>query len=149
MAGATRHEAGEDAAMAKAAVVEEGDGIYRFVSGAGMAPSLVRARFPGGRFVARARLDDAGDAGEDPVWGLLIRLAAAGNRAAADATRPVVTDDGRRFVAAVADGGRPDGEPAAILTAAQYWELSPAYVRRLAAAAENAGDAASSGDGEG
>lgn len=138
--------------MAKAAVVEEGDGTYRFVSGAGMAPGLVRARFPGARFVARARLDDAdepGQASKDAVWGLLIRLGSGEARSAADATRPVVTDDGRRFVAAVADGGRPDGEPAAILAAAQYWELSPAYVRRLAAAAENAGDAASSGDGEG
>lgn len=145
MAGTRRRGAGEDAAV----VVAVEDGPYRFVSGAGMAPGLVRGRFPGARFVARARLDEAGEAGEDAVWGLLIRLGAGEERSAADATRPVVTDDGRRFVAAVADGGRPDGDPVAILAAARYWELSPAYVRRLAAAGGEAGDAAPSGDGEG
>lgn len=112
--------------------MSEGDGAYRFLSGAGMEPGEVLARFPGARFVARARLAEGAG---DEVWGIVIRLAEGQPAAGGGETRPVVTDDGRRFVAATEGDGRPTGEPAAVLAAARYWELPPAYVRRLAGAA--------------
>ena len=106
---------------------------YRFLSGAEMDPTAVLARFPGARFVARARLlPDANTTGaDDEVWGILIRLPAA--TAATDEPRQAETDDGRRFPALVEGSGRPADDPKAVLAAARYWELPPAYVRRLPA----------------
>lgn len=109
--------------------MSEDDGAYRFLSGAGMEPGEVLTRFPGARFVARARMAEGGG---DEIWGILIRLAEGQPTAGGGETRPVVTDDGRRFVAATEGDGRPIGEPAAVLAAARYWELPPAYIRRLA-----------------
>jgi hypothetical protein len=114
-------------------VVAEGGEAYRFLSGAEMDPTAVRATYPGARFVARARLlgGGPGDA-SDEIWGILIRVPGSGKRGDAE-EREVVTDDGHRFRAAVVDDGRPSGDPAAVIAAARYWELSPAYVRRLEA----------------
>jgi hypothetical protein len=119
-------------------VMTEAEGRYRFVSGAAMEPREVLARYPGARFVARAKL--AAGAGEDEVWGILIRLAGDDPASSGEEHRPVIADDGRRLSAATENGGQPAGEPAAILAAARYWELPPAYVRRLAEVAgeENA-----------
>jgi hypothetical protein len=101
---------------------------YRFLCGADMEPSAARAAFPGGRFVARACLPPAGGAPPAGVWGILLEVPADG-AVAGDATLRVVTDDGRPF-AAVGEA-EPHGDPAAVLAAARYWELPPAYVRTL------------------
>jgi hypothetical protein len=108
---------------------------YRFLCGADMDPSAILAAYPGARFVARVRLETAARDPLGAVWGILIRLAAA-DPGEADDVRDVVADDGRRFraVAVAGEGGTLLGEPGAILAAARYWELPPAYVRRLAAA---------------
>ena len=105
---------------------------YRFLSGAEMEPGTVLAAYPGARFEARARLAEPGDG---DVWGILIRTASSVETDAGD-VREVVTDDGRRVRAAAAGGGRPTGEPDAVLAAARYWELPPSYVRRLPGAGE-------------
>ena len=109
-----------------------------FLSGAEMDPTAVLAAHPSARFVARARMSVehqeiaspfagilAGD-GSAEVWGILIEKAGAGS----DGTRRAITDEGREFKA-VLDGQLVSGEPEAVLAAARYWELPPAYVGRL------------------
>jgi hypothetical protein len=91
-----------------------------------MAPEAIRRAFPAASFVARAWLGDPAQ----PVWGVLI--AGAGPAAEAPIAE-VTTDDGRRFLAAVPSPVE-DADPAAVIAAARYWELSPAYVERLVAA---------------
>ncbi len=115
--------------------MREGDGVtgagFRFVCGAGMAPGVVLAAWPGARFVARAWVPGADGA---PVWGILLAGAGdAGDAPSATAT----TDDGREFEAA-ASSLVPEGDAAAVLAAARYWELPPAYVRTLAGWVETA-----------
>jgi len=104
-----------------------------------MDPTAVLAAYPGARFVARARVNTDGAilapafagrlAGE--VWGILVAVPEATTEDAE--TREVVTDDGRRFRAAL-EGPLVAGEPAEALAAARYWELPPAYVVRLSEA---------------
>jgi len=105
------------------------DDVYLFLSGAEMAPERVRATWPEARFVARARLEpQAGDEAE--TWGILITTPEeqpAGN------LRQAAADDGRTFSVSVPPAD--DADPLAVLAAARYWELPPAYVRRLADAA--------------
>jgi hypothetical protein len=114
--------------------MSEAAGGYRFLSGAAMDPQLILATYPGARFVARVRLPVSGsDAPGDEVWGIVIRLATPAT-SDSDAVREVTTDDGRTLTAAVAGDGHPTGDPAAVLAAAKYWELSPAYVKRLSGA---------------
>src|SRR5215218_8466832 len=109
-----------------------------FLSGADMDPTAVLAAHPGARFLARARVRAkqheiaapfagslAGD-GSAEVWGILIEKAGA----SADKTRQAMTDEGREIEAAVG-GQLANGEPEAVLAAARYWELPPAYVGRL------------------
>lgn len=121
-------------------MVEDGE-AYRFLSGAEMDPAAVLAAEPAARFVARARLG-TGTASDDvdDVWGILIRVPAAGIGVDVGEEREVTTDDGRSFAAAVDGDGRPRGGTAAVLAAARYWELPPAYVRRLAGADGGDGD---------
>lgn len=101
--------------------------MHQFLSGAAMEPEAILAADPGSRFVARARLlaDDA------EIWGIIIRLTNPDPPTASDVAE-VITDDGRAFTAMIHDGGRPTGGDAAILAAAKYWELPPAYVSGLA-----------------
>lgn len=110
------------------------DAGYRFLSGAAMEPRAILIGYPGARFVARARLPagGAGTAGAPAgdIWGIVIRLASPDPDGAGD-EREVTTDDGRVLVTAVSDGGRPPGDAAAVLAAAKYWELPPAYVKSL------------------
>ena len=106
---------------------------YLFLCGADMEPTLARTTYPGARFVARAKLSAGGGTAADEVWGILLRVPVLPATDAADEERDVVTDDGRRFQAVAVGGGRPTGDPAAVLAAARYWELPPAYVRRLPA----------------
>ena len=112
---------------------------YLFLCGADMDPTLARGAYPGARFVARARLerDASGGAGDAEVWGILLRAPVEEGEEPAPADRmgAVMTDDGRVFEARLVGGGRPTGEPAAVLAAARYWELPPSYVARLRAGA--------------
>ena len=112
-----------------------GTGVHRFLSGADMDPTAILAAYPAAQFVARARLEVGADAA-DGVWGILVRVLPSVDASADGDDREVVTDDGRRFRAIVTNGGRPAGEPGAILAAARYWELPPSYVRRLPDAGE-------------
>ena len=94
---------------------------YRFICGADMDPTAIRAAWPGARFVARARLGER--------WGILLSAPLTD----ADRARPereVITDDGRAVLAHADE--TPAGDDAGILAAARYWELPPAYVRTLA-----------------
>lgn len=105
-----------------------------FLSGAEMVPERIRADWPGARFLARARLQPRpAGAVPPPVgerfdsWGVLIE--APGSIVEGE-IRSTVTDDGRTFSAVVAPPD--DADAVAVLAAARYWELPPAYVRRLA-----------------
>lgn len=121
---------------------------HRFLCGADMDPTAVRAAYPGARFVARARLATE-PGGDDPapeeIWGILLRLPPGDDpdQAAAE-ERGVVADDGRRLRAVAVGGGQSAGDPAAVLAAARFWELPPAYIRRLVGS-EPGGDAAETG----
>lgn len=119
-----------------------GDGGCLFLCGADMDPTAVRSSYPGARFVARARVaaDDRDASDPATVWGILIRVPAGARADEGDPVGSVVTDDGRRFEAGLVGGGRPAGEPGAILAQAQYWELPPAYVKRLRDAAASGSD---------
>jgi hypothetical protein len=64
------------------------------------------------------------------TWGIVIETPDA---PVAGEARGAVADDGRAF--AVTVPALEDADPAAVLAAAQYWELPPAYVRRLASIA--------------
>ena len=111
--------------------------MYLFLSGAEMQPERVRATWPEARFVARGRLEPrpigavvvpTGTRYE--TWGIVIETPDA--PVDGDARR-AVADDGRAFAVTVPPPH--DADPKAVLAAAQYWELPPPYVRRLARAA--------------
>lgn len=119
---------------------------YVFLSGAEMNPTAAWQASPEARFIARARLQANPDelaapfaealaAGNDEIWGILLQF----NGQPAGELRTAITDDGREVQV---EPRLPllDGDPAAVLAAARYWELPPAYVERLATAV--------SGDGE-
>jgi hypothetical protein len=119
---------------------------YLFLSGAQMNPTAARAAYAGAQFMARARLQAKPDevaapfaqalaAGSDEIWGILFQF----NGQPTGESRTAVTDDGRE-VQVSPRLPLLDGDPAAVLAAARYWELPPAYVERLATAV--------SGDGE-
>jgi hypothetical protein len=113
--------------------MNEATGGYRFLSGAEMDPQSILSASPGAQFVARARLlMSAAAAPGNEAWGIVIHLATPSSDA--DTMREVTTDDGRTLTVAVAGNGHPTGDPAAVLAAAKYWELPPAYVMRLASA---------------
>jgi hypothetical protein len=108
--------------------------VLVFLSGAEMQPERVRAAWPEARFLARARLEPrplgavvAPGGTEYERWGILIETSGAEPAGESCATR---TDDGRPFGAIVLPPD--DADPAAVLAAARYWELLPAYVRKLA-----------------
>jgi hypothetical protein len=107
------------------------------LSGAEMQPERVRDTWPEVRFVARARLQPRPLGAVPPpsgtryeTWGIIVET--PGTADSGD-VRSAVTDDGRVFTVAVPPAD--DGDPAAVLAAARYWELPPPYVRRLAIAA--------------
>jgi hypothetical protein len=109
-----------------------------FLSGAEMDPTAVLAAHPGAHFVARARVhaehheiaspfaESIAGGGEAEVWGILVEHVDA----ASGETRLAVTDEGQE-IEAVLGGQLASGEPEAVLAAARYWELPPAYVGRL------------------
>jgi hypothetical protein len=112
----------------------EGLAVYVYLSGAEMQPERVRDAWPEARFVARGRLQPRPLGAVAPpadtryeTWGIVIEVPdVAGDGDA----RSAVADDGRIFIVVVPPAD--DADPAAVLAAARYWELPPAYVRRLA-----------------
>ena len=111
--------------------------MYLFLSGAEMQPERVRSAWPEARFVARARLQPrplgavaAPEGQRYETWGIVLEET---DSPLTGEARGAVTDDGRVFAVTVPPPE--DGDPAAVLAAARYWELPPAYVRRLADAA--------------
>ena len=116
---------------------DEGGDRHLFLCGADMDPTAVRAAYPDARFVARAQIAAEKPGSDEPaeVWGILLRVPAGSGAGEGEPGGQVVTDDGRGFAARLMDGGRPTGEPAAILAWARYWELPPGYVGRLRDAA--------------
>jgi hypothetical protein len=100
--------------------------VYVFLSGAEMQPERVRSAWPEARFVARGRLDSSPVEEPDEIWGIIVEIP---QTAIEGDERQAVSDDGRPF--AVVALPPDDGDGAAVLAAARYWELSPAYVRRL------------------
>ncbi len=114
--------------------------MYVFLSGAEMQPERVRGTWPEARFVARGRLESRPVGEQDETWGIIVEIPQA--EISGD-ERQAVSDDGRPFgvVALPPD----DADGAAVLAAARYWELAPAYVRRLASAAAVPGEEPSDG----
>src|SRR5262245_37950278 len=111
--------------------------VFLSLSGAEMQPERVRAAWPEARFVARGRLEPrpigavvAPAGAQYETWGIILETPQA---AVTGDERRAVSDDGRPF--AVIAPPPDDGDTAAVLAAARYWELPPAYVRRWATAA--------------
>lgn len=114
---------------------------YVFLSGSDMDPTAIRKTYPGATFIARAHVASRqGEvnphfghglipSGRGEVWGIVIETPNAGT---SDRQRTVTTDDGRTFTAILAGDRFVMGEPAAVLRAAQYWELFPGYLALLA-----------------
>jgi hypothetical protein len=115
-----------------------------FFSGAAMHPEAIRAAYPEGRFVARARIACAAadvapgyvaavvDAsGAAAVWGIVVRT----NTPAAGPLTGAVTDEGAALTVVVAEQPHLGGDVESALEAALYWELPPAYTIRLREAA--------------
>lgn len=105
-----------------------------FLSGAEMQPERVRAAWPEARFLARGQLQPRPQGAVPPPanaayerWGILVEVP---DGAADGEPRAAVSDDGRAFAVTVV--APDDADPAAVLAAAKYWELPPAYVRTLA-----------------
>jgi hypothetical protein len=120
------------------------DGRLLFLSQADMWPSEINARFPGARFVARARVP-ASDvavaayfsvAAADDIWGVLI---SAGDGFLPDRTVTVTTDDGRKFAAGLAGETLLEGDPQGVLSVARYWELPPRFIAQLKSALQAGG----------
>lgn len=109
-----------------------------FLCGADMEPTAIRQRYPGARFVARARWEPdnwpswypVATAKPAEIWGILL------DHATRRAGRPVTveTDDGRSITANVATDAATVGDLAEVLANARYWELIPAFVRQLQSA---------------
>jgi hypothetical protein len=110
---------------------------YLFLSGADMDPTALLRAQPAARFIARAStVADAGETAsafaaglERAVWGVLVELPKAPDGRLP--RRIVTTDDGRHFIASCAGEHFLAGDPAAVYAAARYWELPPAFTKRL------------------
>jgi hypothetical protein len=114
---------------------------YVFLSGADMDPTAIRKTYPGATFIARAHVASRqGEvnphfghglipSGRGEIWGIVIETP---NAQTADRQRAITTDDGRTVTAILAGDRFVMGEPAAVLRAAQYWELFPGYLALLA-----------------
>ncbi len=119
--------------------------VFRY--GVDMSPEQILAETPGARFVARARLvpdwasaspacstlaangpADLARELDGDVWGiLLIQPEEPEASCAAD----VITDAGHRTHATVLTAPAALSDREAMIAQARYWELSPAYIRRL------------------
>jgi hypothetical protein len=119
-------------------------GTVLFYSGAEMLPQTIRAAYPGARFIARARLIAPEteiaetfaralvDRGETAiVWGIAVRVPDTVSGTARTAT----TDEGQELDVVLPGSQVVTGNPEAVLNAALYWELPPAYTGVLRGAA--------------
>jgi hypothetical protein len=120
------------------------NGNLVFLSGVAMQPSAIREAYPGARFVARASVvadpNEVNAAfaealpredGVVSVWGIAIRAQAHvdGNH------RHGHTDEQHDLELMIAERPLLAGDPEAVLAAALYWELPPAYTAILREAA--------------
>jgi hypothetical protein len=117
--------------------------IVVFLSGEGMHPGAVRSSFVNPRFIARAQVL-ATEAQISPyfgrnlvdraetatIWGIAVEVDGEGVGQVS-----ITTDAGETLQASRADELFVAGDPEAVLAAALYWELSPAYTQRLREAA--------------
>jgi hypothetical protein len=108
--------------------------VYVFLSGAEMQPERVRDTWLQASFVARGRLEPrpigavvAPVGTQYETWGIIVEIPQG---EIPGEERQAVSDDGRSFTVVALPPD--DGDGAAMLAAARYWELPPAYVRRLA-----------------
>lgn len=129
--------------------------VFRF--GPDMAPEVIRARTPGARFIARARVVDGTlrrpDGSASPsigegLWGILLIQPEAPDRAI---SCDVVTDDGRRTHATVLTAPEEMLDVRGLVRQARYWELAPDWIDALdsAIAAGVADDGPDDGGGPG
>ena len=106
-----------------------------------MDPTAIRKAYPGATFIARAHVASRqGEvnphfghgvipSGRGEIWGIVIETPDAQT---SDRQGDVTSDDGRTFTTILAGNRFVMGEPAAVLRAAQYWELFPGYLALLA-----------------
>jgi hypothetical protein len=109
-----------------------------------MSPQAIRAEYPGAQFIARARITapeaelsdtfarvlvDRGEAAT--VWGIAVQVP---DDLPGD-PRAIATDEGKELEAVLAEPMLLEGDPEAVLNAALYWELPPAYTALLREAA--------------
>ena len=121
-----------------------GDETVLFYSGAEMLPQTIRAAHPEARFIARAYviapeaeiaeafarpLVDRGETAT--VWGIAVRVPERVSGPARSAT----TDEGQEIAVILPESQVVTGDPEAVLNAALYWELPPAYTSLLREAA--------------
>lgn len=119
-------------------------GTLQVLTGEAMWPDRVNARWPGAKFVARARFDRGGatlpaafETLDAPAtWGVLISLP---DQSATGAPLSVTTDLGETFTASLDPTELLAGNPEGVVAAARYWELPWRYVAALRAAVASAG----------
>ncbi len=119
-------------------------GTIQILTGEAMWPDRVNARWPGAKFVARARFD-AGDSQRPAAfqsldapatWGVLIALP---DDAASGVLVEATTDLGDSVAAYFEAGELLAGDPEGVVAAAKYWELPWRYVGALRDAVAAAG----------
>lgn len=107
----------------------------RFLASDQIWPSAINARYPGSRFVARARLQ-TGERSVAPIfaasvtgelWGVLIET----DDLASGEQVTVTTDFGDQMSASLEGGSLLSGDPQVVYMASRYWELPPAYIQQL------------------
>lgn len=124
--------------------MSDGSGTVLFYSGAEMLPQTIRADYPEARFIARAHLiaQEAEiaesfarplvDRGETAtVWGIAVRVP----NTVSGTARTATTDEGQELEVILPGSQVATGDPEAVLNAALYWELPPAYTSALREAA--------------
>jgi len=115
-----------------------------FLSGVLMQPAAIRDYWPASRFLARARVEanpddlnpDFADAfnpadGRVIVWGIVVEAVDPIEGPSIEA----ITDAGESVKVILAELPLLAGDPEAVLAAALYWELPPAFTTQLRAAA--------------
>ncbi|MCC6705466.1 MAG: hypothetical protein IT334_11355 [Thermomicrobiales bacterium] len=119
-------------------------GTLLFLSGVNMQPSAIRDLWPAARFQARVRIEAdraelnpffanafSADDGKATIWG----IAVACPEEIEGVRRDGQTDAGDAVSLTLVELPLLAGDPEAVLAAALYWELPPAYTARLREAA--------------
>ncbi len=117
--------------------MSERDGsTIQMLTGEAMWPDRVNARWPGARFIARARFDAGSvnrpnafaELGAPSIWGVLIQLP---DLPAIGGVVVTTTDLGETIEARFDAGELLEGDPEGVVAAARYWELPWRYVGAL------------------